>query len=47
MCCEAKARRSGREKVRMESGEFMQEEAVGQLVGLCRGGGVACEEGER
>lgn len=47
MCCEAKACRSGGEKVRVESREFVQEEAVGQLVGFCCGGGVAREEGER
>ena len=47
MCCEAKAYRSGREKVRVELGKFVREEAVGQLVGFCCSGGVAGEEGER
>lgn len=47
MCCEAKACRSGGEKVRVEAWKFVQEEAVGQLVGFCRGGGVARKEGER
>ena len=47
MCCEAKACGSGGEKVRVEVGELMQEEAVCQLVGFCRGGRVAREESER
>ncbi len=47
MCCEAKPCRSGGEKVRVELGEFVQEEAVGQLVGSCCSGGVAREECER
>ena len=45
MCCEAKACRSGGEKVRVESGEFVREEAVSQLIGSCCSGGVAREEG--
>ena len=47
MCCEAKACRCGREKVRVELGKLVREEAVGQLVGFCCRGGVAGEEGER
>lgn len=47
MCCEAKASRSGGEKVRVKAWNFVQEEAVGQLVGFCCGGGVAREECER
>ena len=42
MGCEAETGGGGGEEVGVQAGELVREEAVGQLVGFCCCGGVAC-----